>query len=73
VKIRELRVAIAIFGSMQDLAFGYGPPGACFFVLTTGGRTLIGTPQKTGVQGTSYYDRGPYAARICRSVSSRDR
>jgi hypothetical protein len=25
------------------------------------------------VQGTSYYDRGPYAARICRSVSSRDR
>jgi hypothetical protein len=25
------------------------------------------------VQGTSYCDRGPYAARICRSVSSRDR
>jgi hypothetical protein len=33
VKIREPRVAIAIFGSMLDLAFGYRPPGAYFFVL----------------------------------------
>src|SRR6266536_1447685 len=50
VKIREPRVAIAIFGSMLDLAFGYRPPGASFFVLMAGGRTLIGTPPRPALR-----------------------
>src|SRR6185437_4017963 len=39
--------------------------------LDLGIETVIG--EQETVHGTSSYDRGPYAARICRSVSSRDR
>src|SRR5271170_6272049 len=69
---RRPRVAIAIFGAMLDLAFDHGPP--VLLLRSDGWRPHPDRhASETGIQGTSYDDRGPYAARICRSVSSRDR
>jgi hypothetical protein len=47
--------------------------GPCQATPAPARRTPCARSRCYRVQGTSYCDRGPYAARICRSVSSRDR